>query len=371
MQAEAIIEFVELEEEDTIDIEVDNENHIFYANGVAGSNSHSVPYALEAYWSAYLKYYCPLTFYHYWLIEADNKLDPKKEKRGLILSAKADGIEICPPSIKNPSRTFTINDGKIYFGLCDVKNVADRCYDIIVGKEGGWENIRWIEAMFYLLKIEKRSVENLISVGAFSIYGKSRTEMLHEISCLRTLTDNELMWLETNYSYDHSLQDNILRLAVPKKEGGGIATVRRVKPVLEIIDRLNNPGRSLDDNPVLVAKLETELLCTAISCTEIDDCLDADFANTTCLEYLNGKNVNVTLAVQITKVHEHKTTKGDKMCFVSGEDSSGELTNIVLFPQQYESYSNIIYVDNTVLITGSCSKNGKDNSLIVEKVYQI
>lgn len=49
--------------EETMDIEIEDDLHCFYANEIAVSNSHSVEYSVISMWDAWLKYYYPLEFY--------------------------------------------------------------------------------------------------------------------------------------------------------------------------------------------------------------------------------------------------------------------------------------------------------------------
>lgn len=48
---------------ETMDLEMDNESHTFFANGLSTSNSHSVEYSIVSMWDAWLKTYYPGEFY--------------------------------------------------------------------------------------------------------------------------------------------------------------------------------------------------------------------------------------------------------------------------------------------------------------------
>ena len=58
------------------------------------------------------------------------------------------------------------------------------------------------------------------------------------------------------------------------------------------------------------------------------------------------------------------------MAFLSIEDDSGELENIVVFPDIYEQNKDIIYEQATVLISGEI-KDKQRNSFIIDKIYMI
>ena len=57
------------------------------------------------------------------------------------------------------------------------------------------------------------------------------------------------------------------------------------------------------------------------------------------------------------------------MAFLSVEDGSATLDSVVIFPESYQKYKNVLFEGNTVIIMGKTSSK-KDNSLIVEKVCE-
>ena len=126
----------------------------------------------------------------------------------------------------------------------------------------------------------------------------------------------------------------------------------RLVKVKNILSRLNNPGRFLDDNPSMYAKIEDKLLGCAVSHSELNSCADAAHANSTCKEVSDGKFDRSTVACIIKRIKEHVTKNNDEMAFLSVEDNSGELENIVIFPDIYSQNKDIIYEESTVLLTG-------------------
>lgn len=83
-----------LGERQTMDLEMENESHNFYANGLATSNSHSVEYSVISYYDAWLKYYHPLEFYASYLTYSGD--DKKKE---LMKHISEKQIEIKLPKV--------------------------------------------------------------------------------------------------------------------------------------------------------------------------------------------------------------------------------------------------------------------------------
>lgn len=357
----------------TMDLEIDSEDHIFYANGIPTSNSHAVSYAYMAYWSAYLKANRPLDFYLNWLINAKEKLDANRETYELVESAKLDNISIKIPSIEYIQETYSIQDGAIYFGVTNVKNVGLNEYrkmDRLIKEQGPDVTKNWLSILIRVLsKVNKRSVNNLIAVGMFSKYKKSRAEMLHEYSCIKELTAKELEKLVETYEPDLSLKQNLLRINQLKKNGGAVSSEKRLIVFNGIIDRLETPGRDLKDTPLTICLAEENLLGVPITYSKTDACRDASSANTRCKDISDGKRGNSILAVEIVKYNEHKTKSGALMAFLTVRDESMELENVVVFPDVYEEFGDIIYEAATVLVFGEKAKDR--DSFIVSEIIQI
>ncbi|MCW4039968.1 MAG: hypothetical protein NWE83_04345 [Candidatus Bathyarchaeota archaeon] len=345
------------------------------------NKSHAVGYAKMAYWSAWLRCYYPSYFFKNWLGGASDKIDPDMEIRQLVMSAKSEDIDICGPSFKVLDENFSWFEGAIHFGICNVKNVGKAhllaLRKILNGSEmlfrSFFKPISWsIMLIKTLRKINKRAVENLIKTGAFSGLGKSRTAMLHEYHCFMELTKKEMQAVEEHISLECDISDIIKKLITygTKKDGGFISTQNRLDKVESILSRLENPGRDLSDNSVVYAKLEERLLGYAISHSELNNCSDAGFADTTCKEIADGKMGSSTIAVIVKNIREHETKNCDTMAFLSVEDDSGESENIVIFPDVYGQYKDIIYNEATLLISGEI-KDKERNSFIVDKVFVI
>lgn len=340
--------------------------------------SHAVQYAFITYWSAWLKVHRPERYYLNWLQQAKEKIDPNKEKRELIASAKNDGMIINGPSVYFMNENFIAQDGAIYFGFCNVKNVGVNEFNKIKEQLQTADLSDWYHmSIHYLLELNRRTIDNLVYVGTFDYLGKSRLEMIHELSCLRELTNKELEWLKKNWNNDLGnknsiklLKANIQRLSPSKKDGGGAANKNRTVVILDILTRLENPGRDLWNDPAMLSRIERDLLGCEISYSELDGCRDASFANCTCEQFLAKLNPKfAVIAGRIKAYREHETKTSETMCFLTIEDKTGELENIVVFPNIYADFSDTIYDDATILISGFRSDSG--DSFIVEKIETI
>lgn len=335
--------------------------------------AHGIAYAILGYDTAYLKAHHPLQFYVGWLRHAHEKIDPLQEKAELISDAKMAGIEVRVPKLTDLKETFYIKNDTIYFGLGNVKSVGaaqvkkiTKCLsDIDLTK------ITWFEFLKeYSDKINKTALVNLISVGALDEFGHARNKMIYEYDLWNKLTDKEKEFIRGGKT--DNLKDALIYVAKPKSEGGGCSNKNRVAEVQDLVKVLDNPPYSLDDTPGWIAQKEKELLGISITFHSVDDC-DTETANCTCKDFLNGyNNKNINIAVSLDRVSEYTITKGKNegqvMAFITGSDSTAQLDNITCFGAEYATFKDILIEGNTVIISGTRSKQ---NSLIVKVVTQI
>ena len=99
---------------------------------------------------------------------------------------------------------------------------------------------------------------------------------------------------------------------------------------------------------------------------------DISMTNTTCRDFKNSHMAeNIMLAGEIENINIVKTkqgkAKGAEMAFVTIGDSTGLLDSVVLFPDQYKSYKNALFVGNVIILKGNRSKSR--DGFVVEKVY--
>jgi DNA polymerase-3 subunit alpha len=345
------------------------------SNRYSFNKSHSVCYAINSYRSAFTKFHRPRKFLTYWLQFAKEKVDPDFEVKENVMSAKQQDIQVLGPHYKFLSEDFfwdSKNKG-VRFGVCNIKNVGSSHYEELKKYIDENNNPTWTQLLLEcLFNVGKRAVEGMISVGVFSGLGKSRTEMLHEYSCIQDLTDKEVAILVSNYNKNNNIL-SILQEFVSKgtkKNGGFISTAARQGKIEAIIDRLLNPGRSLSDAPSVYSRLETSLLGCWVHHSELSGSADAAHADTKCIEVVNGKLSKSIIAGVIKKIKVHTTKKGEDMCFLSIEDDTSELENIVIFTELYGQNKDIIYQDAGVLISGEI-KDAARKSFIVESIFLI
>ena len=143
----------------------------------AFNKSHAAAYAYLSYQTAYLKTYYPVELY---TANLNNRIEISDEVAKYIMSAKERKIEILPPSINKSNTYFTVEEGKIRFGLAALKNVGVQLIKGIVEEReenGAFKDISDFISRTNTTGVNKRAIEALIFSGAFDEFGKKRSQL--------------------------------------------------------------------------------------------------------------------------------------------------------------------------------------------------
>lgn len=371
----------------TMDLEVNHPSHVFYTEGIAVSNSHSDSYAKNGYMTAYIKAHFPLAFYGAWLVGANWKGQDKYEEiHELVNDAKMSDIEVCTPYLPDKKSHIYINNKKIRFGLSEIKDIGAASIPKIFShiKEAekrlnkSFADFSWIEYCIFLArKIGAKANKALIYSGALDFFGVPRNYMNFQVLRLADLKeDTELAWLQENYLRNKwvSIPEALIAMSPPRKRqkqngkmvqisGCGTSNTKREKAVLDLAELIQNPPSQNEklDFPGEIAWNETKYLGVPITYSTVDGCEGSFLANTTCREFVEGKNGFMLFAVAIKNIKTMKTKRGknpgQEMATLTMEDGSGIINSAVCFPDVWKKHGDILYENNTLLIHGEPTKN--------------
>ena len=155
----------------------------FFA-GYGFNKSHSVPYALIAYQTAYLKAHYPEEYLSACLTSA--KRD--KDRTSVLLSEVRDmSLIISVPDINTSDIDFTVSNNSIVFGLSAIRNVGDTTAEKIVEerKSGKFKSVEDFISRMDARAVNKRSLEALIQGGAFDSFGIQRKALFESVEELK------------------------------------------------------------------------------------------------------------------------------------------------------------------------------------------
>ncbi len=327
--------------------------------------SHSVEYAITGYLSAYLKANHPLEFYCAWLRHADEKMTPFAEIKELVNDARIKGVDVLRPNIRKSENNFLIKDGKIYFGLTNIKGLGISAVTKV--RLSMFDKLKcdkpdiWLDFLLKVAVPNYSACRTLISVGAMP-YKMTRTKMLFELELAKKLTDRELA---AEISGCDNLEDWLNKL-----HDSSIPNKRRKITIVDMIKTLRETPHSLEDDPEWISNIEHELLGVSMTCNKIES-RDTFQANTTCLEFTKHPIADPVIAATVVECKEFVIKKGknegQKMGFLKVDDGTCEL-ECTLFNTAYEYFKGILNPGGTVLVMG---KIGRQGGLVVDNVVEI
>lgn len=325
----------------------------------AFNKSHSAAYSLVAMRTAWLKYYYPVEF----LAALISSVMGNTSQLSLYIEeARRLDIKIEAPDINYSLDKFDVKDNSIIYGLKAIKNVGTNLIDqtIISRNENGkFKSFRdFVERIYAKDKsaINKRSIESLIKAGAFTSLGETRATLMLQY---QSIIDSVQSGLKNNVpgqsnlfdmfeSNDDDDRDDFTR----REEFDKSELLRMEKEVL---------GIYLSDHPLR----EYSNIIGKYSNFSTGD-LEDDAYNE---KNFDGKRVKV---VGIVESINKKFTKNQKiMEFVKFEDLYGTM-ELIVFPQKYEQYSDILNEDEILIVTGRLNIiEGEDPKILVDNIQSI
>jgi DNA polymerase-3 subunit alpha len=329
--------------------------------------SHSISYAINGYLTAYCKAHYPLEFFTSWLELAVEKQKPFEEIALLVNNAKMSNIEVLPPHLSISADSFKIVDGKIYYGLSNIKGIGQSMIRKLRLLMNSTNADNWTNFLLNIgVNIGSGVMKSLIYGGALRQFNLHRSQMWFELEVATKLTERELEVLEKTGT--SSLSDRITKLTT-----SGILSRPRLAAVHDLLYILRNPGRSLQDSPDWIATVEEDYLGISLTCSKTDGLDGSIRANIDCITYLRSPSKKNVIAATVGNLKEYTINKGknigQKMGFLTVHDNTGQV-ECVLFSDAYEKYNGILNKGATVLVIGSPSPKDK-SSLLVNKIIEI
>ena len=269
------------------------------------------------------------------------------------------GIKILPPDINHGVSSFSVDNGRILYGLSAVKSIGRPVVAAI-------EQERALAGPFTSLKnfiermggkeVNKRSIENFIKAGAFDSFGATRRQ---QMMVYAQIMDQVAQDRKKNISGQMTLFD-----FMDEEE----------KQAFEI--RYPNVGEY--DKGTLLS-FEKEVLGVYISGHPLDDVAESWRRNVTAVTsdfYVNEEigmpNVVDQSLVVIGGMVTGKTVKSTKnnkmMAFIQLEDLLGTV-EVIIFPNDYEKYQAELTEEAKLYIKGRVSASEDQQAkLIAEKI---
>ncbi len=143
----------------------------------AFNKSHAAAYSFLTFQTAYLKCYHQVEFL---TSVINNRITNADEVSTYLTYAKSEGIEILPADINKSKTYFSVENGKIRFGLSAIRGIGVQICDAVVEereKNGEFKDLGDFLTRVVDLNINKRLLEGMIYSGAFDCFGKTRSQI--------------------------------------------------------------------------------------------------------------------------------------------------------------------------------------------------
>jgi DNA polymerase-3 subunit alpha len=316
--------------------------------GYGFNKSHSAAYALIAYQTAYLKAHYPVEFLAALLTSEMGSIDHIVK---FVVECRTHGIDVLPPDINRSVKEFTVDAGRIRFGLVAVKNVGEAAIDAIleVRQDRPFTSLFDFCERVDLKKVNKRVVESLITCGAFDVTGARRAQMMAALEIA----------LDHGQRVQKERCDPQMGLF-----GGGDCPEPINAPALPELEEWDDRLKLANEKESLGFYLSGHPL------TRYEDVL-GQFTTADAIalkEATDGSYVRIGGLVRGTRII--KTKKGDLMAFATIEDRHGA-TDVTVFSRVYAAASELLVEDGAVLVHGQLQKDEQSVKLVAESIIPL
>ena len=340
----------------------------------AFNKSHAAAYAYNAYVTGYLKYHYPAEFLMSAMRWAE-KTQRKDPIPGLMAEAKAMGIEVRQPDINMSGAKFTVEDGRILFGLGAVKSVGMSA-DIILKERNMNGPFRSLHDFYRRCSVNKGAVQNLIAAGAFDSFGTNRLAMKMSVEQFKKAADDVrkkesfIRTAEAMLPYVDSIdtdekikeQQKALGLAVELKEVTTRAKLEKrivnakkaVKSLKERFESLRVDASAREDRSERMRE-EKELIGAYVTCHPLDEYENGEeTASIRQIRDISAETDRIFGVVGDVQIKKRKKD-GKPMAFVTLEDKSGSI-RVNFFTAVYGDCSEVLKPGNVIIVTGKAKE---------------
>ena len=329
----------------------------------AFNKSHAAAYAVVSYRTAYLKTYYPEEFMAATLNSYLGNLD----KVPLYIDeCKRMKIQILKPDINKSNTKFTVDNGKIRFGLGSVKNVGTAVVDAIVRNrkdKGEFKSFTDFCERIQEESVNKKCIESLIKSGAFDEFGLTRSTLLSSFETIidTIQTEGKRAYLGQVSMFDLNEEEEIDNLKYTYNYQDEFSERELLSMEKEMLG-IYISGHPLD-------KIRDEIQSqTNINTIQMKEMID-QIENGEKTLYKDGDIVKY--AGIISSIKKKYTKNNTIMEFITVEDLYGS-AEVIVFEKCYQNAINYLIEDNVILITGRISiKDDTSVTIVANSITEL
>lgn len=320
----------------------------------AFNKSHAAVYAIVAYQTAYLKCFYPVEFMASLMTSF---IDNSAKVTQYMNICKSMNIEVLPPDINKGKRDFSVEDGKIRYGLSALKSIGRSVIDVIESEReqrGEFVSLNDFVVRLTGKEVNKRTVESFIKAGAFDKFGMNRRQLM---MIYNQVMDSVSKDKKNNFAGQMTLFDIVdeedkkdFEIKIPNvNEYSKSEILAFEKEVVGVYIS----GHPLEEH---MAKWKKRVTVNAQ-----DFQMDGE-------EIKVNDGSNETIGGIITSVKTKTTRTNQIMAFLTIEDMYGTV-EVIVFPKSFDKYRNILREEEKVFIRGRISANDEEDAkMIMESV---
>lgn len=335
-------------------------NHIFdkmtdFAK-YAFNKSHAAAYAVVAYQTAYLKYYHPVEFMAALMTSV---IDNPGKVAEYIYSCRQMGMEILPPDINHGESGFSVQDGKIRYGLAAIKSIGRPVIESIVTERKENGKFRTLKDFISRLsgkEVNKRTIESFIKAGALDGLGGTRKQfMLVYLRILEQVNQERKYSMTGQLSlFDMVDDEQKSEFDIPLPDVGEYDKETMLAYEKEVL------GSYVSGHPL---KEYEKMWIQQITATTLDFQPDEETGHSGVTD-----GARVIVGGMITAVTIKYTKTNQTMAFLTVEDLLGTV-EVIVFPRDYEKNKQYLNEDTKIFVKGRVSEeDDRASKLICESV---
>ena len=318
----------------------------------AFNKSHAAAYAVVSYQTAYLKYYYPVEFMAALMTSV---IDNAGKVAEYIYASRQMGIEILPPDINVGEGSFSVDHGKIRYGLSAIKSIGRPVIEAILSEReanGAFKNLKDFVERLSGKEINKRTIESFIKSGALDGLGGTRKQyMVIYLKILDQVNQERKYSMTGQLSlFDIVDEEQKQEFDIPLPDVGEYQKETKLAFEKEVL------GVYLTGHPL---EEYEEKWRKSISATSMDFQLDEDTGRT---KVRDGAREIIGGMITAKTIKYTKTNK--TMAFITVEDLLGTV-EVVVFPKDYEKNRQFLNEDSKVFVKGRVSEEDDNASKLI------
>lgn len=331
----------------------------------AFNKSHAAAYAVLAYETAYLKVHYPVEFMAALMSSVMGDADSISK---YMRNCNEMGIEVLPPDINESRKKFSVKDGKIRFGLLGVKNLGEGAIDAIIKAretKGEPDDIFKFIENIDIRSVNKKAVESLIRAGALDRLNKNRAAHL---GIYESLMESAQSNAKHNIEGQISLFQINAAAMEETKSMNRLPDVKNFDKEELISMEKEMLGVYITGHPLKEYEEQIKRL-VSVNAQDLAEVLDSEEQGGSHSFVRDG--MQAVMAGIITYKKNLITKNNKMMAFANLEDLYGTV-EVVVFPNVYEKFGNLVSEDSIVSISGSINfKEGEMPKLLAERIVDL